>query len=348
VKREDLDARLLSPAAQEDLRRRVVAAVERGMTQVEAAEVFGVSSRSVSRWWIAFRDKGSKALASGPRGQRPEVQKALSKARQKVICRTILQQTPAQAGGSGLLWTRGEVKALIARRYQVCLSLPTIGKYLHSWGLTPQRPVRRAYEQNPVLIRTWLTETYPGIVARAKAEGAVIAWLDESGISSTAELGTTWAPVGATPVAPKTGQRFRVNLMAAITNRGALRFTVYTGSLTVARYLTFLDRLATDFAGRKVFLIADQHPTHKAKTVKAWLAANTERIEQHFLPGYAPELNPVELLNGDTKRDVANKAAPRNRTTMAHAIRAHLHRLQKQPARVISFFHKPEVAYAAA
>jgi transposase len=176
----------------------------------------------------------------------------------------------------------------------------------------------------------------------------VVAWLDESGISSTAELGTTWAPVGATPVAPNTGQRFRVNLMAAITNRGALRFTVYTGSLTIARHLTFLDRLATDFAGRKVFLIADQHPTHKAKTVKAWLAENTERIEQHFLPGYAPELNPVEPLNGDTKRDVANRAAPRNRTTMAQAIRAHLHRLQKQPARVISFFHNPEVAYAAA
>jgi transposase len=101
VKRENLDARLLSPAAQEDLRRRVVAAVERGMTQVEAAEVFGVSSRSVNRWWIAFRDKGSKALASGPRGQRPEVQKALSKARQKVICRTILQQTPARRAGAG-------------------------------------------------------------------------------------------------------------------------------------------------------------------------------------------------------------------------------------------------------
>jgi transposase len=176
----------------------------------------------------------------------------------------------------------------------------------------------------------------------------VIAWLDESGISSIAELGTTWAPVGATPVAPKTGQRFRVNLMAAITNRGALRFTVYTGSLTIARYLAFPDKPATDLAGTKVFLIADQHPTHKAKTVTAWPAENAERIEQHFPPGYAPELNPVELLNGDTKRDVANKAAPRNRATMAQAIRAHLHRLQKLPERVISFFHKPEVLYAAA
>ena len=348
MKLENVDARLLSPAAQEDLRRRVVAAVDRGMTQVEAAEVFGVSSRSVNRWWIAIRVRGPRALASGPRGQRPDVQKALSKARQKALCRTILQQSPAQAGGEGLLWTRAEVQTLIARRHQIHLSLPTIGKYLHSWGLSPQRPVRRAYEQNPAAIRTWLTETYPSILAQAKAEGGIVLWLDESGISSTAELGTTWTITGQTPVLPKTGQRFRVNLMAAINNQGRLHFTVYQGSLTVDRYRAFLDRLATDHTGSRVHLVADQHPTHKAKTVNAWPAENADRIEQHFLPGYAPESNPVELLNGDTKREVANKAAPRNRLSMAAAIRAHLHRLQKQPARVISFFHKPEVTYAAA
>lgn len=326
----------------------MAAAVGRGMSQVDAAEVFGVSTRSVSRWWNAFRDKGPRALSSGTRGQRPGVQKALSKAQQKALCRTVLVQSPAQAGGEGLLWTRVEVQALIKRRYQITLSLPTIGKYLRSWGLTPQRPVRRAYEQNPALIRTWLTETYPAIVAEAKIEGGIVLWLDESGISSTAELGITWAPTGATPVLPKTGTRFRVNLMAAISNRGKLYFTVFEGSLTNERYLRFLDRLAADHASARVHLIADQHPTHKSAGVTAWLTENDQRIVQHFLPGYAPELNPVELLNGDTKRDVANKAAPRNPAAMNAAIRAHLHRLQKLPARVISFFHKPEVTYAAA
>ena len=318
------------------------------MSQVEAAEVFDVSTRSVSRWWNAFWRKGPEALISGKPGQRPGVHKALSKARQKALCRTILTQTPMQAGGEGLLWTRAEVQALIARRHQIRLSLPTIGKYLHSWGLSPQRPVRRAYEQNPAAIRAWLTETYPAIVAQARAEGGIVLWLDESGISSTAQLGTTWTITGQTPVLPKTGQRFRVNLMAAINNQGRLHFTVYEGSLTVGIYLAFLDRLATDHTGSRVHLIADQHPTHKDRNVKKWLAENQRRIVQHFPPGHAPELNPVELLNGDTKREVANKAAPHNRHAMAAAIKAHLHRLQKQPARVISFFHKPEVAYAAA
>ena len=173
-------------------------------------------------------------------------------------------------------------------------------------------------------------------------------WLDESGISSNAELGTTWTITGHTPVVPKTGQRFRVNLMAAISNQGKLHFSVYQGSLTVGLYRRFLDRLATDHTGTMVFLIADQHPTHKAKTVKQWLAENTDRIEQHFLPGYAPELNPVELLNSDTKREVANKAAPPQPPRHDSCHQSHLHRLQKQPARVITFFHKPEVTYAAA
>lgn len=342
------DARRLSPEAQEDLRRRVVAAVDGGLTQAEAARVFQVNATTVSGWVNAVRRGGDHALQARRRGRRPGEQKALSNTQQRVVCRTVLNQTPAQAGGHGLLWTRAEVQALLQRRYQVRLSLPTIGKYLHAWGLSPQRPIRRAYEQNPLLIQRWLTETYPSIVAQAKAEQGIILWLDESGVSSTAELGTTWAPVGSTPVAPKTGQRFRVNLMAALSNQGKLHFTVYEGSLTVARYLTFLDRVATDHAGTKVFLIADQHPTHKAKTVTAWLSENQQRITQHFLPGYAPELNPVELLNGDTKREVANKAAPRDRATMDMAIRAHLHRRQKQPGFLAALFHKQEVAYAAA
>ena len=143
------------------------------------------------------------------------------------MCRTIVSQSPEQAGGNGQLWTRRQVAELVRRRFGIRISLPTTGKYLKRWGPSPQKPIRRACEQNPALVRRWLAETYPGIVAAAKAEGALILWLDESGIGSADKPGTTWAPVGSTPVLPKTGQRFRVNLMAAISNRGALTFTVY-------------------------------------------------------------------------------------------------------------------------
>jgi transposase len=340
------DTRTLSPAAQEDLRRRVVAAVESGMTQKEVAEIFHVNATSVSGWVNAFRHKGDQGLAAKTRGRRPAEQKALSKKQQKTICVVLRVHSPEQAGGTGLLWTRKEVADLARRRFGISISLPTTGKYLRSWGLTPQKPIRKSYEQNPAKVRQWLEATYPAIVALAKTGGGIILWLDESGVPSTAELRATWAPIGVTPVVPKTGQRFRVNLMAAISNQGALSFTVYEGSLTVTRYLDFLGRLIRHY-GEHVHLIVDGHPTHKAKTVKAWLAEHADRITQHFLPGYSPELNPVEILNGDTKRHVAALTAPRNRAELTVAISSHLHRRQKQPDTVAAMFRKEEVLYAA-
>ena len=313
------DARRLSPQAQEDLRRRVVAATQAGMSQAEAARVFQVSATSVSGWVNAVRRHGARALVAGRRGRRPEEQKVLSKAQQRTVWRTVVNQRPDQAGGSGLRWTRKEVADLVKRRFGIVVSLPTTGKYVRRWGLSPQKPIRKSYEQNPAVVRAWLDERYPQIVAAAKSDGGIILWLDESGIASTAELRTTWAPIGVTPVVPKTGQRFRVNLMAAISNRGALSFTVYEGSLTVARYTGFLNRLIGHY-DRPVHLIVDGHPTHKAKAVKAWLAEHTGHITQYFLPGYSPELNPVELLNGDTKRHVASLSAPRNRAELTISI----------------------------
>ena len=340
------DTRTLSPQAQEDLRRRVVAAVESGMTQKQAAEVFHVNATSVSGWVNAWRRKGDRALEARARGRRPQEQKALSKRRQKTVCVVLRIQSPEQAGGSGLLWTRKQVADLVKRRFAISLSLPTTGKYLRAWGLTPQKPIRKSYEQNPATVRAWLQERYPAIVAAAKAEGGILLWLDESGIPSTAELRATWAPIGITPVVPKTGKRFRVNLMAAISNQGALSFTVYERSLTVARYTDFLGRLIRHYA-QPVHLIVEGHPTHRAKSVTAWLAEHDDEITQHFLPGYSPELNPVEILNGDTKRHVATLAAPRNRAEPTVAISSHLHRRQKQPDTVAAMFHKEEVRYAA-
>jgi transposase len=340
------DMRKLSPEAQEDLRRRVVAAVQSGTSQREVAEIFHVNATSVSGWVNAWRRKGDRALAAKTRGRRPEEQKALSKRQQKAVCVILRVQSPEQAGGAGLLWTRKQVADLVKRRFGITISLPTTGKYLKSWGLSPQKPIRKSYEQNPAAVRAWLQERYPAIVTAAKAEGGIILWLDESGIPSTAQLRATWAPIGITPVVPKTGKRFRVNLMAAISNRGALSFTVYEGSLTVARYTDFLSRLTRHY-DQHVHLIVDGHPTHRARTVAAWLAEHPETITQHFLPGYSPELNPVEILNGDTKRHVAALTAPRNRTELTVAISSHLHRRQKQPDTVAAMFHKEEVRYAA-
>ena len=225
------------------------------------------------------------------------------------------------------------------------LSLRTVGNYLRSWGLSPQKPIRRAYEQDPDAVRRWLEQDYPALAARARREGAVVLWLDQTGIRSDAAVGRTWAPTGRTPVVGKTGKRFSVNAMCAISNKGELYFTVYTGSFDAGVFLPFLDQL-TRHLDRKVHLIVDGHPVHRRTSVRQWTDARREVIEMHFLPGYSPELNPDEILNADLKRTVSTGAAPRTPAELEREVRSFLHRLQKLPDRIRSYFGKPEVRYA--
>ncbi|MEV5544292.1 IS630 family transposase [Saccharopolyspora shandongensis] len=287
--------------------------------------------------------QGSKGLASSRRGRKPGQQKALSARQQRKLRYSVAEHTPATLGLTGVVWTRKAVAELIRVRHGIVLSLTTVGKYLRSWGLPPQKPIRRAYEQDPEAVRRWLEEDYPAIAARARREGAVVLWLDQTGIRSDAAVGRTWAPTGQTPVVGKTGKRFSVNAMCAIGNKGELYFTVYTGSFNAGVFLPFLDRL-TRHLDRKVHLIVDGHGVHHRKTVQKWIAENAEAIEMHFLPGYSPELNPDEIRGADLKRAVSTNAAPKTPAELEHAVRSFLHRLQKLPHRIRSTSANPKSA----
>ncbi len=304
------DARRLSLEAQEDLRRRAVAAVQAGNSQADVATVLGVSAKTVWRWVDAVRRNGSQGLKAGQRGRRPGEQKALDPKREARVRRAVLGKFPDQVALPGLVWTRPQVRQLVRDWFGIGLSLVTIGKYLRSWGLSPQKPIRRAYEQNPAAVARWLAQEYPAIEAKARKEKAIILWLDQTGLRSDSSVGRGWAPVGQPPVVPKTGKRFGVNVMAAISNKGELYFTCYRGSFNGPVFLAYLKRLVRQL-DRKVHLIVDRHPVHRRVSVRDWLAENADSIEMHMLPGYAPELNPVELLNGDLKRHVA-QANPGN------------------------------------
>ena len=188
------DARRLSPQAQEDLRRRAVAAVQAGYTQAAVATVLGVSPQAVSRWVNAFERKGNQALKAGKRGRRPGVQKALDPRQEARVRRAVLGKYPDQVALPGPVWTRPQVRQLVRDWFGIGLSLVTIGTYLRSWGLSPQKPIRRAYEQNPEAIARWLDVQYPAIEARARQEKAIILWLDQTGLRSDAAVGTSWAP----------------------------------------------------------------------------------------------------------------------------------------------------------
>ena len=200
----------------------------------------------------------------------------------------VRETTPDQLGLAGFLWTRDVVAELIGQRYGLLLARTTVGGYLRGWGFSPQKPQRRALEQNPAAVARWLATEFPAIRAQAKREGGVVLWLDEMGVRSDAAAGRSWAPVGQTPVIKGTGKRFRVNMLSAVSNAGMLRFRLFVGSFTGAVFLDFLGRLVRDCGGRKVHLIVDGHPVHRAKAVSAWVGRHGDRIELPFLPGSSP------------------------------------------------------------
>ncbi|MBA8925045.1 transposase [Kutzneria viridogrisea] len=340
------DARRLSPAEREVLRLRVVAALESGTVTGyrQAAEVFRVAERSVGAWWRAYRDGGREALAVR-RARRPGPAELITAAERGTLFMAMADYTPEELLIGGPLWTRAAVVELIRLVTGVVMTEQGVGLWLRRHGFTPQRPARRAYEQQPAAVRAWLDTEYPAIASRAKAEGAVVAWVDQCGLrSDAAPPGRSWAPKGHTPVVRVTGKRLRVNVMSAVASRGALWFTVFTGRFTAPVFTAFLARLARQ-AGRKVYVIADRHPVHRSRVVRTWLEANTDRIELHLMPGYSPELNPDELLNADLKR---NMPAGRARTVerLARDTRRFLHRRQRQPHLVRGYFQARHVRYA--
>jgi transposase len=342
------DTRSLPGAAQAALRERAVQAVLDGMTQVEAARVFRVHPNAVNRWVKRYREGGWDGLSERRRGRRAGEQAALSERQQQEVIALVRDTTPDELGLAGFLWTRDGVAELIAQRYGVWLARTTAGRYLRGWGFSPQKPQHRALEQNPVAVARWLDETYPAICAQARQEGGVVLWLDEMGVRSDAATGRSWAPVGQTPVIKRTGKRFRVNMLSAISNQGLLRFRLFVGSFNGPVFIDFLRRLLRDCGGRKVHLIVDGHPVHHAKLVSAWVGRHAERIELHFLPGYSPELNPVELLNHDVKANAAGRRRPRSAGELREELHGYLRRRQRQPEVVVRFFDHPTTRYAAA
>lgn len=341
---ENQDARSLTPAAQEALRRRAVKALLSGQLQKDVAEIFGVSTTALKDWMRLYRQGGEKALTPLKRGRRKKTQLEPWQAAQTV--QTITDHCPDQIKLPWVLWTRDAVARLIKERYGIGISRWTAGRYLKRWGFTPQKPAKRALEQNPEAVRHWLETEYPQIKMAAQTDQAEIHWGDEMGIRNDHQTGTTWGLKGKTPVIPTIGQRFSSNMISTITNRGTMRFMVYTKRFTADVFITFLRRLIGS-VDQKVYLIVDNHSVHRCGKVKRWLEKHKEQVVIFYLPPYSPELNPDELLNNDVKSNASKSNRPKDKVELVKNMRFYLRVTQRRPDIVKKFFNKPEVAYAA-
>lgn len=341
MSKQKADSRSL---AQEALRRRAVAAVKGGMQVTQAAKVFDVSRTAIYKWLKAAARGGSRALRSKKRGRPPRSR--LKPWQAASITRLITDRCPDQLKIPFVLWTREAVAELIATRRRVSVSVCTVGRYLKRWGFTPQKPLRRAYEKNPKAVKKWLDRQYPAIRARAKRAGAEIHWGDEMGLRSDHQTGACYGRKGRTPVVMGTGRRFSCNMISTVTNRGTLRFMIFSGRFTGDVFIGFLKRLIRSASG-KVYLIVDGHPVHRSAKVRRWIEANAQDIQLFILPPYSPELNPDELLNNDVKSNALGRRRPRDRDEMISMARAYLYSTQKRPDIVRNYFSAESVRYAA-
>lgn len=347
MEKEKIDARKLTAEGRALLRQMVIRLRKQsGMSLKELADVAGVHHRTVEEWLARARKEGEGALQEKSRGRRFGSGRKLTMADECWLRDQIVGECPQQMKLPFALWTRPAIKALIRERFGVEMQDRLVGKYLKRWGFTPQRPIKRALEQDPVKVTTWLAQTYPQVLARAKAENATILWGDETAVKEDTHWIRGYAPKGQTPVLKTPTRWHKLSMISAISARGECAFQIVEGSINTARFLEFLGRLIAG-ATRKIFLVVDNLRVHHAKLVSEWLQDKQDRIELVFLPPYAPESNPDEYLNRDFKTALRSGPVSQNATELLEKAQAFMNRIATLPNHVASYFKHPAAIYAA-
>src|SRR5271157_4633942 len=321
-------------------------AVERVLAGEPASAViasYGFNRTTIYKWIkaVSRRGIGVEALRARRATGRP---RSLTPRQEQQVFRWVNGKDPRQYGLDFGLWTRRVVADLIERRFAIRLGLSAVGELLAKQGLTPQKPLQRAYQRDPEAIEKWRRETFPNIARQAKTNGGDVYFWDESGFRADTVHGKTWGLKGQTPVIARPGQRQSISAASAVNDRGAFWYCTYQGGLTAELFITLLKKM---MRGRKrpVHLVVDGLPAHKTLLVKDYVALTNGRLTLHFLPGYAPELNPDELVWSHMKRTGVARSPLRKGEKLQEKIEAQLAAIKRMPRLVRSFFKAPSVAY---
>ncbi len=339
----EFDGRKLGRKTLEEIRIRAVKRVEAGESPEVVIKALGLSRARIYEWIAKYREGGIDALKSRTApGRAPK----LSGSQLQVIYRIVTKDDPRQLKFSFALWTCAMVRELIRQKFEIHLSEVTVGRVLKKLGLTPQRPLWRAYQQDKRLVVSWMALEYPKIVAMAKAAGAAVFWGDESAIRSDYHSGTTWAPKGKTPVVSATGARFKVNMLSAISARGALHFMVTEKNVTSSAFIDFLERLLHD-CDKPVYIIVDRHPVHRSAQVQKYVASTEGRLRIFHLPPYSPELNPDEQVWNHVKNHGIGRMLIKGLSDLKERVAGRLESLRSTPEIVRNFFLHPDIRYCS-
>jgi len=337
------DGRELDHKTLEEIRIRAVEQVQRGESPEAVIQALGFSRSCIYTWLARYRAGGWGALKAQALKGRPM---KISGAQMKWLYETVTGKNPLQFRFEFALWSRAMIRTLLREKFSLELSVTSVGRLLRQMGLSCQRPLFRATEQDPARVRRWRETEYPAIRELAKRTGARVFFGDEAGVRSDYHAGTTWGAKGRTPVVPRTGGRSAVNMLSAVSARGELRFMLVRGRVNGEVFREFLRRLMHN-AAWPVFLILDGHSIHRSRPVRDFVARQEGRLRLFFLPPYSPELNPTEQVWNHVKHHGVGKAALRSATDLRRFVLSRLRSLQRLPWTVRMFFLTPDTQYAA-
>lgn len=343
MEKKMMDGRKLKHEVLTELRKRAVARVQSGESPEVVVRAMGFNRASIYNWLSMYRAGGWDALEARKRGGRP---RKLNRRIIRWVYRVVVGSDPRQYKFPFALWTRNAIATLIYQRYDIRLSANSVGRLLVQLGITPQKPLWRAYQQDPERVRRWVEEEYPSIAKEAKQLGAEIWFGDESGLRSDFHAGTTWGRKGQTPVVRTTGTRYRLNMISVVNRRGRMRFMIEKSRLNGEVICRFLDRLMVG-SSKPIFLIWDGHPNHKSTTVAEKVRSYKGKLRVYLLPGYSPELNPGEGVWREVKSHRVGRAGVFTFADMKSKALGALRHLARRPDKIRSFFYTKSTMYAA-
>lgn len=337
------DGRTHDRKTKETIRMMAVERLLEGEAVTAVMESYGLCRTTAYKWLAKVRGRGHGKHCLAARqgtGRTPK----LTRAQKSQVFRWVNGKNPMQYGFDFALWTRAIVRALILKKFKISLSVTSVGSLLAELNLTPQQPLQRAYQRDPDAIERWQRDTFPALAKQAKAHGADIYFWDESGFRADAVHGKTWSLRGQTPVVNRPGQRQGISAASAVNAKGAFWFATYPGGLTGELFVELLKQLMHR-RKKPLHLVIDGLPAHKKGVVKEYVASTRGRLSLHFLPGYAPDLNPDELVWSHAKRTgVARRPLLKGEQLQAR-VHQQLQEIGNDKKLVRSFFKHPSVAY---